>query len=776
MKRKRLLFLATAMVMASSLWAQVMIETDLTSQFNSLATTKWTGSSGQVGWAAPQVTTNSGLTVAAWERYDNGCNWDGDIMYTTVKNLVKGTYRIELYGAAAFTFGRGFGSEAFTGDFSVDRNPDLVEEQSSITENTGVTLYATTSVGTVSMEIPIWYATNFNGSGLATAVLDGVEVGDDGQIKIGLSKTSRSTNWHVVQLKGVTALVNAQELLDKAVNDVNAISPLPASIQDYVNNQVNDLYKEYETADEYLAAIDALNALAEEVEAWVEPYAAWLEAKATAESDYAGNAVVEQIIADKESIVEAAETPEEITEATESLQEILIVVDAYTVMKEYAQKLYDVANYKENVAGAHKALGDAIDANSGTYATAEEFSAATAALKDAATTYAEDADPKDDAKFDLTFMLTNPDVTSFWKGDDNAGIDGDPNNHAAWNVRPEGWYNEQNGGNFQVMTNRDMAAGGEVFMEYWSGTAANSGFVLCQKVTLSEGAYQMTGRVGVQQYDGNGSTCNVTFSANDVDGTQIPYGGLTDGSIEFINDAKQEVKIGLKAHEGNNARWMAINKIHLYKIAPKPFVVSEEEDYDNTQEGAGSVALTRNIKVGLNSVVLPFQITLDDIEILGGEGAIAYTVTGLEGTSLKLAEATEAIQPNVPFFLKATEAGSSFELQGKTIVAGDPVITAGDAEVIGTYAAITVPEESYILSGGKFYFVDSEVSLKPTRAYISVAVGEAKVLTIDINDATAIEAIESTIANAQVYDLSGRKVQNPTRGLYIANGKKVLVK
>ena len=76
MKRKRLLFLATAMVMASSLWAQdVMIETDLTSQFNSLATTQWQGASGQVGWAAPEVTTNSGLTVAAWENYCG--DWNG---------------------------------------------------------------------------------------------------------------------------------------------------------------------------------------------------------------------------------------------------------------------------------------------------------------------------------------------------------------------------------------------------------------------------------------------------------------------------------------------------------------------------------------------------------------------------------------------------------------------------------------------------------------------------------------------------------------------------
>ena len=68
----------------------IYIETDLTAQFNSLATTQWTGSSGQVGWAAPTVTTNSGLNVAAWERYNGSCDWTGEIMSSSVTGLTPG--------------------------------------------------------------------------------------------------------------------------------------------------------------------------------------------------------------------------------------------------------------------------------------------------------------------------------------------------------------------------------------------------------------------------------------------------------------------------------------------------------------------------------------------------------------------------------------------------------------------------------------------------------------------------------------------------------------
>jgi len=553
------------------------------------------------------------------------------------------------------------------------------------------------------------------------------------------------------------------------VSDYEGI--IPAAAFTALQTAVAEYDQSYSDVDELLAAIDAVEALYTDADALVDPYADWQTAKANAPG------VLEEFVSGLDADVEAATTAEEINSAIESLNEKIAelealqkVVDEYTVMKEYAQNLYDVAEYTENEDGAHDALGTAIEDNSGTYTTAEEYTAATAALKAAATTYAAKADPKGDAKFDLTFMLTNPDVTEFWNG-----VPGDPNS-GTWGVQPEGWYNEQNGGNFQVMANPDMSAT-EIFMEYWSEIAANNGFVLCQKVTLPVGAYQMAGRVGVQQYDGKGTTTNVTFSANEVDGTQIPYGGLTDGSIEFINNAEQEVNIGLKAHAGNNTRWMGINNIHLYKIAPKAFIIDENATENIIAAGAGDVKLTRTIKVGMNSVVLPFQMTADDIVTLGGEGAVAYTVSEYANDNLKLAEAT-TIQPNVPFFLKATAAGTEFDFEGKTIAAEDPVVTVGDATLVGTYAKIdAVPEGSYILSGGKFYLVNSTVSLKPTRAYITIAEPtEVSALGFTIEDATAIVGVESEVANSEVYDIAGRKVSAPVRGLYIANGKKVLVK
>ena len=45
------------------------------------------------------------------------------------------------------------------------------------------------------------------------------------------------------------------------------------------------------------------------------------------------------------------------------------------------------------------------------------------------------------------------------------------------------------------------------------------------------------------------------------------------------------------------------------------------------------------------------------------------------------------------------------------------------------------------------------------------------------DDTTAIDSIENDADKAPVYyDLMGRRVVNPTRGIYIVNGKKVFVR
>lgn len=43
-------------------------------------------------------------------------------------------------------------------------------------------------------------------------------------------------------------------------------------------------------------------------------------------------------------------------------------------------------------------------------------------------------------------------------------------------------------------------------------------------------------------------------------------------------------------------------------------------------------------------------------------------------------------------------------------------------------------------------------------------------------DFTSIDNVETDNNNAVYYDLSGRAVENPTSGIYIVNGKRVLIK
>lgn len=274
MRKLRLLFATLALLVTGvvAVNAQVMLETDLTSQFSSLTIKdNWTfpQSSGWPGYTdpgyCPKVTVN-GLDEPKQviEHYVGTCTQTGDIFFTTVTGLAPGTYKIELYGGAAFTFGRGFGSTAFTGSLDVATNSSYSagsKIEPSEVVNTGVKLYAIAEEVEYGGEIPIYYATNFP-EGASVITLSGVVVNGSGQIKIGMSKTSTSTNWHVIQLKGVTATVDVQALYNNSLSKAqtaagnkmssSALSALTTAISTYGSLSSP-------TAQDYKDAADALD-------------------------------------------------------------------------------------------------------------------------------------------------------------------------------------------------------------------------------------------------------------------------------------------------------------------------------------------------------------------------------------------------------------------------------------------------------------------------------------------------------------------------------------
>jgi hypothetical protein len=103
--------------------------------------------------------------------------------------------------------------------------------------------------------------------------------------------------------------------------------------------------------------------------------------------------------------------------------------------------------------------------------------------------------------------------------------------------------------------------------------------------------------------------------------------------------------------------------------------------------------------------------------------------------------------------------------------AGD-LFSGEGAPMQGVYIAGTVPQSNetstnYIVSDNTMYKVDSEVNIKPFRAYFTVAGGSGNArITLRFDDTTIIKAIESAEAEAGALK----------DGKYVIDGKIVIVK
>ena len=102
------------------------------------------------------------------------------------------------------------------------------------------------------------------------------------------------------------------------------------------------------------------------------------------------------------------------------------------------------------------------------------------------------------------------------------------------------------------------------------------------------------------------------------------------------------------------------------------------------------------------------------------------------------------------------------------------------------HAGTVIPSENLFISGNKFYYSVGKTVSKAFRAYfwfediledfeaagsrISFTVGEGHTPT-DIH-----ETMNYELRNEKFVDLQGRAVVNPVGGLYIKNGRKVIIK
>lgn len=151
---------------------------------------------------------------------------------------------------------------------------------------------------------------------------------------------------------------------------------------------------------------------------------------------------------------------------------------------------------------------------------------------------------------------------------------------------------------------------------------------------------------------------------------------------------------------------------------------------------------------------------------------------------------SDASTANEPFLMRSASAMSNITLNNVVVAAADAVdVTYGDASLIGTYTQVTkqndneISDKYYVISENNIHPVStsSPATINPYRAYIKLAnqsTGAARSLGFFVDEeSTAIEGISAETANNdKFYNLNGQRVAAPAKGLYIVNGKKVVVK
>ncbi len=168
-----------------------------------------------------------------------------------------------------------------------------------------------------------------------------------------------------------------------------------------------------------------------------------------------------------------------------------------------------------------------------------------------------------------------------------------------------------------------------------------------------------------------------------------------------------------------------------------------------------------------------------DLDFTNVEGIEAYVVSGLTDNSAVITK-VDKVAADEGVILKKTGDAASFE-----IPFAESAEKVSDNKLVGVTKATDMTkvenaENAYILSDGLFYAC-SGGTLAAGKAYLVAdeawATSTAPSFSIvEGGEATGLsEELRVNSEESVYYDLSGRRVAQPTNGVYIVNGKKVLV-
>ena len=208
------------------------------------------------------------------------------------------------------------------------------------------------------------------------------------------------------------------------------------------------------------------------------------------------------------------------------------------------------------------------------------------------------------------------------------------------------------------------------------------------------------------------------------------------------------------------------------------------------------------------TIMLPFPVSYDKLKEVFGEETQVWGYSGVYDNTLcfdePVTEAGEGMEADTPYLIKPGVGKGEYEFNGLDVDytllnGGQSLAVPGGKKGTeqytstyqGTYTNQKIPTYAYYLKNNLFYYMPGENTTLGWKAYggIVYVYDESNVepgtnvSVFDLavghsGDANVIESyqMETKASDLPLYNLAGQQVRQPKRGIYVRNGKKIIIK
>ena len=208
------------------------------------------------------------------------------------------------------------------------------------------------------------------------------------------------------------------------------------------------------------------------------------------------------------------------------------------------------------------------------------------------------------------------------------------------------------------------------------------------------------------------------------------------------------------------------------------------------------------------TIMLPFPVSNAKLKEVFGENTQVWGYSGVYDNTLcfdePVTQASQGMEADTPYLIKPGVGKGEYEFNGMDVDytpfdASPSLAVAGGqkgteqytSSFQGTYTNQKIPTYAYYLKSNLFYYMPGENTTLGWKAYGGIVyvsdegnAGQgAKVNVFDLTvghsgDASVIESyqMETKASDQLLYNLAGQQVRQPQRGIYVRNGKKIIIK